>query len=58
LLDRVRQRERDASDADAAVVRMQLAEKTGTIGWHRIDAVGDVDRVLQRATALVQHRLH
>jgi uncharacterized protein len=56
LLDRVRRRERDASDADAEVVRMQLAEDTGAITWQRVDAVGDIDRVLQRATALVQPR--
>jgi hypothetical protein len=28
----------DASDADAAVIRQQLAQNLGTIAWHRIDA--------------------
>jgi aminoglycoside phosphotransferase family enzyme/predicted kinase len=54
LLDRVRQRERDASDADAGVVREQLAAKTGAITWHRVDASGDLGSVLQRATALLR----
>jgi aminoglycoside phosphotransferase family enzyme/predicted kinase len=51
LLDRVRQRERDASDADPGVVRQQLATGTGPVTWNRIDASGDTSSVLQRATA-------
>jgi aminoglycoside phosphotransferase family enzyme/predicted kinase len=54
LLDRVRQRESDASDADASVVRTQLATETGAITWHRIDASGDVGSVLRRVTAVLQ----
>jgi aminoglycoside phosphotransferase family enzyme/predicted kinase len=38
LVDRVARRGGDASDADAAVIRMQRTRDTGTIGWHRLDA--------------------
>jgi hypothetical protein len=40
LLERVAGRRGDASDADAAVVREQLARKLGTLAWTRIDARG------------------
>lgn len=49
LIDRVTRRRGDASDADAAVVRLQLEEGIGTIGWTRIDAAGGLDRVRERA---------
>ncbi len=54
LLDRVQGRQRDASDADVAVVRAQLEADTGTITWHRIDASTGTDDVLRQATALLQ----
>jgi predicted kinase len=54
LLDRVRRRERDASDADAGVVREQLGTSTGPITWHRIDAGGDIGSVLQHVTAALR----
>jgi predicted kinase len=44
-------RERDASDADAAVARAQQAYDLGTLAWHRIDASGTPDESLQRAKA-------
>lgn len=54
LLDRVQRRQRDASDADAAVIRKQLAENLGTITWHRIGAATDVSDVLQNVTSRLQ----
>jgi predicted kinase len=38
LLARIARRQLDASDADAAVVRQQLAAGTGLLKWRRIDA--------------------
>ncbi|HEV8362423.1 MAG TPA: hypothetical protein VGQ52_02805, partial [Gemmatimonadaceae bacterium] len=46
----------DASDADAAVVRMQRARDTGPIRWHRIDAAGSVATVLDDAIACLKRR--
>lgn len=57
LVARVEQRQGDASDADADVVRHQLAQNTGTIGWHRVDASGDVDDVMRTARLVVSQRL-
>jgi aminoglycoside phosphotransferase family enzyme/predicted kinase len=46
LLKRVATRTGDASDADADVVRRQLAHEVGRIGWHRVDtaAAGHMKR--------------
>jgi uncharacterized protein len=57
LVARVEQRQRDPSDADADVVRHQLGQNTGTIGWHRIDASGEVDEVFRTAGRVVSQRL-
>jgi aminoglycoside phosphotransferase family enzyme/predicted kinase len=56
LIDRSRRRERDASDADAAVIRGQLAQDIGPMRWHRIDASPDAGLVLQRAVSIVSRR--
>jgi predicted kinase len=56
LLDRVRRRERDASDADAVVVRAQLAQSTGPVSWHRIDAAADLETVTARAIEVLRGR--
>jgi predicted kinase len=53
LIDRVRRRRRDASDADPSVVRAQRGENTGAISWHRIDASRPVDEVRREARDLV-----
>lgn len=48
MIDRVTQREGDASDADAEVVRQQLAE-SGTAtpeGWREVDARGDIEETV------------
>jgi predicted kinase len=57
LVDRVAHRERDASDADAAVVRDQLEQDTGPIVWARLDASPGLDDVRQRAVAAIDRRL-
>jgi hypothetical protein len=54
LVSRVRARQTDASDADEAVVRRQLDQDVGTIGWHRVDASGDPDHVRQLALDLAE----
>jgi uncharacterized protein len=57
LMARTDQRTADPSDADAGVVRMQRAQQTGTITWHRLDAAPDAARVLQSGTAYVRGRV-
>ena len=44
-------RERDASDANADVVRTQESYDLGTLNWHRVDASGTPETTLQRAKA-------
>jgi predicted kinase len=53
LVARVTGRGQDASDADASVVRAQLAEDAGGIAWHRLDASADPARVLARARSFI-----
>jgi aminoglycoside phosphotransferase family enzyme/predicted kinase len=48
-LERVGARSRDASDADAAVVRAQESYDLGPLRWTRIDATGSLDDTVQRA---------
>jgi predicted kinase len=57
LVARVEQRQRDASDADATIAHQQRAQNTGTIGWHRIDASGDIDGVVRTASMMVRQLL-
>jgi aminoglycoside phosphotransferase family enzyme/predicted kinase len=52
LVDRTRRRRHDPSDADEAVVRMQHAQETGRIDWHRIDASMPPERVQHDAERL------
>lgn len=58
LVNRTAQRRNDASDADAAVVRLQRARGTGDIGWSRLDASVPAAAVLSSATDLVRRALH
>jgi aminoglycoside phosphotransferase family enzyme/predicted kinase len=53
LVARVAARHGDPSDADAEVIRGQLAHERGAIGWHRIDASVPADRVQQQAMTLL-----
>jgi predicted kinase len=50
-LSRVGGRARDASDADAAVARMQERYDLGALDWTRIDASGTPAATLARARA-------
>ena len=54
---RVGARSRDASDADAAVARIQENYDLGALAWPRVDASGTPEQTLSRArTALEQGR--
>ena len=57
LIARAEQRRLDASDADAAVIRGQLARDPGAIDWFRIDASGTLDDVLQAVASMLRERL-
>ena len=56
LIDRTAQRQNDASDVDAAVVRMQGAAETGDIGWMRLAASAPPSCVLSSALERVQRQ--
>jgi len=49
LVERVRARSGDASDADEAVVRAQLERDPGPIHWHRLDAAVAPEVLRERA---------
>jgi aminoglycoside phosphotransferase family enzyme/predicted kinase len=56
LIARSEQRHLDASDADAAVIREQIARDAGAITWRRIDALPALDDVLRTTVhSLRQH---
>jgi predicted kinase len=57
LVARSERRRLDPSDADAAVVRAQLAQDIGLIRWQRIETSSASEKVLQNATAVVNDRL-
>jgi predicted kinase len=54
LFERVHQRTHDASDADVEVIRLQRAEETGMVNWHRVDASLSEERVLQEVKTEVE----
>jgi aminoglycoside phosphotransferase family enzyme/predicted kinase len=57
LIGRSDQRRGDASDADAAVIRRQVADAAGRIAWHRIDASGTSEDVAQAAIRTLRDHL-
>jgi predicted kinase len=57
LITRTAQRTRDASDADAAVIRQQSSQDTGTMRWWRLDASGPAAAVLDRVLDRIRHTL-
>ena len=57
LIARSEQRRLDASDADAAVIREQIAQDTGVLTWHRIDASRALEDVLRTVTDMLRERL-
>ena len=56
LVDRVNDRTGDTSDADARVVRAQVAQGAGPPDWVAVDAARDRAEVLGQAVALVRAR--
>ncbi|MFP6748456.1 MAG: AAA family ATPase, partial [Alphaproteobacteria bacterium] len=52
MADRIARRRGDASDADGAVMRRQLASGAGKINWHRLDAAAPLQENLCRVQAL------
>ena len=57
LVHRLYHREADASDADAAVIRSQLAEGAGHLKWTKVSAAPDAGLVLREATGLIETQL-
>ena len=53
LIERVQQRRNDASDANAAVIRLQHRDGTGVIGWHRVEASRSLGVVVDEASKYV-----
>lgn len=54
---RVRRRKGDASDADAEVLRQQLAADRGELTWHRLDAATPPKSILSAARRLTNARV-
>jgi predicted kinase len=52
LIERSQQRRHDVSDADAAIIRSQLARDPGTIRWQVVDASPPAEVVLRRVSAI------
>jgi predicted kinase len=58
LVARVERRHADPSDADAGVVRRQLADDLGTMTWHRLNASAEADAVLRQAIRVLAIPAH
>ena len=56
LVQRLQEREADVSDADAEVLRSQLAHGAGDITWVRIPASLGLENVVRRAEAVIRER--
>ena len=54
LVERAQHRRADASDADASVVRAQLARGAGDLRWARVAASGATADVLRRASSIIE----
>jgi aminoglycoside phosphotransferase family enzyme/predicted kinase len=57
LMARAERRQLDASDADAGVIRQQIARQTGLVTWHRLDAAPGPEQVARQATDVLCRRL-
>jgi hypothetical protein len=53
LVERLRSRQADASDATVDILHQQLSGDLGAIDWHRVDSAGDPGTVRQRVAAFV-----
>jgi hypothetical protein len=51
LIERTEQRQHDLSDANGSVIRMQVAQGTGDLAWHRIQASMPPDAIERTAAA-------
>ena len=58
LIERVRSRRSDPSDANEAIVRRQLDQDPGAIEWHRVDASRPADDVSRAVAAAAPTRGH
>ncbi|MFT5182531.1 MAG: putative kinase, partial [Alphaproteobacteria bacterium] len=54
LFERITARQNDPSDADAEIVRRQLATGFGDIDWPRVDSDQPLDRVVDAVSRVVQ----
>ena len=54
VLERLERRQHDASDADAAVLRLQQRQDAGTVTWHTLEASASHGVVLQQALTLTR----
>jgi hypothetical protein len=57
LVDRLRRREADASDADDAIIRAQLTQGAGPIEWNRLSALADGGAVCREATGVIETQI-
>ena len=53
LVNRLHTRPRDASDATADVLAEQMRQRVGDPSWHRLDASGTVDTVVDAVRAVL-----
>ena len=53
LVERLRRRSADVSDADANVLRKQYSQGAGTVSWQRLDTSAPADAVLASAASAV-----
>jgi aminoglycoside phosphotransferase family enzyme/predicted kinase len=58
LIARAAQRHLDASDADAAVIRGQVARDAGVLSWDRTGTSGSIDDVLRAVAQMLRERLN
>jgi aminoglycoside phosphotransferase family enzyme/predicted kinase len=58
LLQRLQQREHDASDADATVLRVQRVQDVGAISWRRLDSSASIDAVREKALSLLRDHVN
>jgi predicted kinase len=54
LMDRLRSRQADASDATVEILQQQLTHDVGALDWRRIDASGEPALVQERAEACLR----
>ena len=58
MIERLQQRQHDASDADTVVLRLQQTQNSGDIAWNILDASPSADVVLHHAQASLYAHLN